>query len=223
MRYLWTAEAGIDVLTGPAVPIRAFIESLMLSQYAGDMSYAYPGFERAVPDGGSDLWVTRPALDVPSDEPSVGNITHHILSVSHAEDDVSAVICIYNYRLAVRTDDGSYRSVARTGSQGTRGIHATKVGLTGPSPSMPPQTGPRPDPVDDVFGEWHIRGLLDSFSRSKQGFDETWPTYEADLKTCVDRAPDPASVRAEIIDGTHPRDFFPTSPASPGWPEAAGN
>jgi hypothetical protein len=223
LRYVWTAEPGIDVLTGPAVPIRAFIESFMLSQYAGDMAYAYPGFDRAVPDSGSGLWTTRPALDVPSSETSVGNITHHMLSISRTRDDVASVICSYNYRLASPTDDGSYRSVARAGSGDSRGIYVTKVGLEGPSPSMPPQSGPRPDPVDDVFGEWRVRGLLDSFSKNKPGFAEAWPTFEADRQTCVDKAPDPPAVRAEIIEGTHPRDFFPTSPASPGWPEKSSS
>ncbi|MCV7267980.1 hypothetical protein [Mycolicibacterium doricum] len=219
MRYLWTAEPEIDVLTGPAVLVRAFIESFMLSQYVGDMAYAYPGFDRAVPENGFELWVTRPALDVPSDEPAVGNIAHHFLSIIRTDGDVSAIICSYSYRLASKSDDRSYRSVAGAGPKDTRGIYVTKVGLTGRSPSMPPQAGPRPDPVDDVVGDWRFRGILDSFTQGKQGFDEAWPTYEADLRTCVDKAPDPAPVRAEIIDGSHPRDFFPTAPASPGWPE----
>jgi hypothetical protein len=61
--------------------------------------------------------------------------------------------------------------------------------------------------------------MLDSLSSDASGFAEAWPTYEADKAACVENAPDPAPVRAAIIDGTHPRSEFPTSPASPGWPE----
>jgi hypothetical protein len=220
LRYLWTAEPGIDVLTGPAVPVRAFLESFMLSQYAGNLDYAYPGFGQAVPDSASELWVTRPALDVPREERSVGNITHHILSMNRVDDDVAAVVCSYNYRVASETEDGSYLSVARTGPRGERGIDVIKIGMSGrPSTTLPPQSGPRPDPVDDVFGDWLVRGMLTFYSDNDPGFDEAWPTYAADKRACVDRAPDPAQVRAGIIDSPHPRDFFPTTPASPGWPQ----
>ncbi|KUI33105.1 hypothetical protein AU196_12440 [Mycobacterium sp. IS-1742] len=222
LRYEWTADAGMDVRTGPAVPVRAFVESFMLSQNAGDMAYAYPGFERAVPDNGSDLWVTRPALDVPSKTPSVGTVTHHLLSMDRTGDEVTTVVCTYNYRVATETEDGSYRSVARVGPKNERGIDVAKIALVGPrSEPGPPQSGPRPDPVDDVFGEWRVRGMLNYWTVGDPGFADAWPTYEADKQKCVDNAPDPAPVRAEIIDGTHPRDFFPTQPPIPGWPEAA--
>lgn len=219
LRYVWTAEPGIDVLTGPAVPVRAFVESFMLSQYAGDMAYAYPGFDRAVPEADSELWTTRPALDVPSKEPAIGHIRYHILSVDGTGEQLTATVCGYNYRVAAKQDDGSYRSVARVGLRDTRGIFAFRVGLTGSSGSTPPQSGPRPDPIDDVFGDWRVHGMLDSYSSDEPGFAEAWPTYEADRQTCIDRAPDPAPERARIIDGTFPRSEFPTLPASPGWPE----
>ena len=44
LRYQWDAEAGIDVLSGAAVPVRAYMESWMLAQSAGNLDYAYPGF-----------------------------------------------------------------------------------------------------------------------------------------------------------------------------------
>jgi hypothetical protein len=221
-RYVWTAGPGIDVLTGPAVPIRAFVESFMLSQQAGDMAYAYPGFERAVPYTDSDAWVTRPALGVPISKESVGTVFHHIASIERIGDFVTGVVCRYTYRVASEAEDGSYRSVARVGDKDERGIDVMKVGLTGSSSeSVPPQAGPRPDPVDDVFGDWRVRGMLLYFSTNKPGFREAWPTYEADKTACVENAPDPAPVRAAIIDGTHPRSEFPTAPASPGWPEGS--
>ncbi|WP_156618192.1 hypothetical protein [Mycobacterium sp. 852013-51886_SCH5428379] len=220
LRYLWTAGPGIDITTGPAVPIRAFMESFELSQDAGDMSYAYPGFEQAVPDSSSDLWQTRPALDVPSKTPAVGNVNNLILSLDRVNDVVSAVVCRYTYRVATETENGFYRSVARVGAMDERGIDVSKVELSGRS-SQPElaQAGPRPDPIGNVFGEWRVRGMLAYFSKNEPGFDQAWPTYEADRQACVDKAPDPLPVRNAIIDGTHPRSEFPTAPASPGWPE----
>ncbi|MEV3903056.1 hypothetical protein AB0K11_12090 [Mycobacterium sp. NPDC050551] len=208
-------------MTGPAVPIRAFVESFMLSQQAGDLAYAYPGFERAVPETDSGVWITRPALDVPSKKEAVGNILHHIASVERTDDSVTAVVCRYTYRLAYEVEDGSYRSVARVGPKDERGIHVVLIGLTGSSSPIPPQAGPRPDPVNDVFGEWHVRGMLDSLLSDAPGFREAWPTYEADNTACVENAPDPTPVRTAIIDGTHPRSEFPTAPASPGWPDGS--
>lgn len=224
LRFQWSAEAGVDLLGGPAVPVRAFVESFFLSQYAADLAYAYDGFDRAVPDTGSGLWATRPALDVPLNTRLVGDDRYHIRAIEHVGDDVTATICDYRYRVASQTDGTSYRSVAQTGETNARGIYVMKVGLTRPpSPSdrLPPQSGPNPSPSTDVFGEWRVHGMLDFVSKEKDGFAAAWPTYESDLKTCIEKAPDPASVRASIIDGTHSREFFPTAPASPGWPEVS--
>jgi hypothetical protein len=84
--------------------------------------------------------------------------------------------------------------------------------------SLPPQTGPQPAPSDDVFGQWKIKGLLSFFSAHRPAFKSEWPTYEADVATCVAKAPDPPERRAFLVDGEHPRSDFPTSPPSPGWP-----
>ena len=48
-RFRWTAEPGIDLYSGAAVPLRAYAESWRVAQMMSDMSAAYPGFERAVP------------------------------------------------------------------------------------------------------------------------------------------------------------------------------
>ena len=49
LRVQWDAEPGIDLLTGVAVPVRAYLESSDLAQYTGNLDDAYPGFTRAVP------------------------------------------------------------------------------------------------------------------------------------------------------------------------------
>jgi hypothetical protein len=44
----WSAEPGIDLTEGPAVPVRAHMESYLLAWVTGDDRYLYPGFAKAV-------------------------------------------------------------------------------------------------------------------------------------------------------------------------------
>ena len=48
-RFGWSAEAGVDLVSGPAVPLRAYLESYRIAQLTKDIGAAYPGFDRAVP------------------------------------------------------------------------------------------------------------------------------------------------------------------------------
>lgn len=223
LRYQWDAEPGIDILTGAAVPVRAFIESRMLAQSAGNLDYAYPGFTRAVPPDDPDdaAWDIRPNVNHSLDNALVGNERYHFLSLSRSADTVTATVCRYSYSVASQLEDGKYQSVARRLDWQPKGIDVERVTLAAPgdeSSLLPPQAGPSPAPSDDVFGNWRITGYL--FSTSQPGFKSQWPTYDADVATCVDKAPDPPERRAALIDGEHPRSDFPTSPATPGWPES---
>jgi hypothetical protein len=50
-RFHWSAVAGVDLTTAPAVALRAYLESYGLSGYTnGDPSALYPGFLRATPE-----------------------------------------------------------------------------------------------------------------------------------------------------------------------------
>lgn len=49
-QFRWTAEPGIDLVSGPAVPLRAYVESWRVVLMESNMGAAYPGFEAAVPD-----------------------------------------------------------------------------------------------------------------------------------------------------------------------------
>lgn len=48
-RFRWTAEPGIDLLTGPAIPVRAYLESYRVGLMTKSINNTYPGFERAIP------------------------------------------------------------------------------------------------------------------------------------------------------------------------------
>jgi hypothetical protein len=222
LRYQWDGEPGIDILTGAAVPVRAFVESRSLASAMGSLDYAYPGFTRAVPpDDPSDAaWDIRPNVNHRLDTALVGNSNYHILSLSRSADVVTASVCSYDYSVAHQVENGSnFESVARGSGWRPEGIHVERLTLAAPkdqSSALPPQAGPAPAPSNDVFGDWRITGYL--FSTSQPGFKTQWPTFDADLAKCVDKAPDPPERRAFLTDGEHPRSDFPTSPASPGWP-----
>ena len=224
LRYQWDAEPGIDVLTGAAVPVRAYVESTMLAQSMGNLDYVYPGFTHAVPPDPPDAgWGLRPNVNHTLDTALVGNAQFHILSLTRTADVVTATVCNYDYSVAHQVgdnkDNGKFESIARGSGSQPKGIRAERITLTAPnleSSPLPPQAGPSPAPSDDVFGNWRITGYL--FSSSQPGFNSQWPTYDADRAKCVDKAPDPPERRAFLTDGEHPLSDFPTSPASPGWP-----
>jgi hypothetical protein len=75
-----------------------------------------------------------------------------------------------------------------------------------------------PAPAVDVFGDWNITGPLIDSGRLHSDFPKVWPTHEADLATCIEKAPDPPERRAFLKISEHPRTDFPTSAPSPGWP-----
>jgi len=223
LRYQWDAAPGIDVTTGPAVPVRAFIESRMVAQSMGNLDYAYPGFTQAVPadDPGDNAWDIRPNVNHPVSKAPVGTARYHILSLARAAESVTASVCYYRYSVATEVDGGKFESVASGSAAEPKGIDAERVTLAVPkeSSSLPAQSGPSPAPTDDVFGNWQITGYL--FSTNQPGFQAQWPTYDADVAKCVEKAPDSAERRNFLINGEHPRSDFPTSPPSPGWPEPA--
>jgi hypothetical protein len=228
LRAQWSAEPGIDLLNGPAVPLRAYIESRWLAQWAGSLDYAYPGFTDAVPpndEGTSTIGAgqRRPSVETHLTSPLIGNEQFHILSVNGSGRDVLATICNYTYSVSKRNDDGTYFSVASKAVREPRGTYAEQVSLIAPAeqaqPPLPPQEGPATSPDADVFGGWKVTGNLSSISTDRPGFANAWPKYDADTQSCVDQAPDPPARIAFLINGNHPRDEFPTSPASPGWPE----
>jgi hypothetical protein len=220
LRYQWDGEPGIDIVTGAAVPVRAYIESRWLAGFMGGLDYAYPGFTRAVPPDPPDAgWGLRPNVNHTLSNALIGNSKYHILSLSRSADTITAAVCDYDYSVARELDDGKFESVARRSGWQPKGIHVERITLAAPSAEsspLPPQAGPSASPSVDVFGDWRITGYL--FSTSQPGFNTQWPTFDAELAKCVEKAPDPPGRRAFLTEGEHPRSDFPTSPASPGWP-----
>jgi hypothetical protein len=227
-RFQWTTGPGVDLLIGPAVPIRAYTEARSDVDITGNIDYAYPGFEQAVAadsvDGDQRIFVRnlRPDARRPVDKAPVGNSRYLIQSLTRSGQTVTATLCNYRYGMALENENGTFSSVAHILVNDT-GIDTFLLRLTAPSDessnALPPQAGPAPAPDVDVFGDWKITGLLNRFAENDPDFDKVWPTYEADQATCVEKAPDPPERRAFLINGEHPRSDFPTSPPDPRWPE----
>jgi hypothetical protein len=227
LRELWNAEPGIDLLTGPAVIVRAYRESIELAQSMGKNDYVYPGFARAVlpsePNSEQmSKWDRWPTLATPVTEARFGNLKSHILTIARSGRDVAAVVCSYTYATATENGTGKFVSRGKSSAGTNPGISAYYVKMLAPEQetrqARPPQKGPSPAPVTDVFGEWKITGSLNSVAYIEADLIHEWPSYHDDLAACVNKAPDPPERRQFLLTGEHPRSEFPTLPAEPGWP-----
>ena len=97
LSFVWSAEPGIDLLTGPAVVVRAFFKSTMIASYAGSNDFLYPGFDHVVPadedaaePGSVNLW---PEIGFPSTAPRVGILRDHILRITDHATTTHAITC----------------------------------------------------------------------------------------------------------------------------------
>lgn len=230
LRFDWSSEAGIDITSSPAVPVRAYIESSMLVQYAGNLEFAYPGFTEAVPPqappGSTDTGrrSLRPNTNYPLQHPLVGTNRYHILAVDSAQRSQTVTLCNYNYSVAAEKSKGIFTSVAQTGYGDTAGIYAMRITLTPPTEkiaALPPQAGPLPAPTEDVFNGWRVSSSSGALSAGNPGFNSVWPTNQADYASCVAKAPDSPERRTFFTNGEHGRSDFPTSAPAPGWPESS--
>jgi hypothetical protein len=129
-RFHWSAAPGIDLDKGPAVAVRAYVESMRLAAFAGgDPSVVYPGFMRATPENvevatGDDLYEheyvrpeTRAQYEADGlkvvERPVYGYQPTHILSFEPRGDSLWAVVCLGGYSV-YRTDDQDHSSFMST-------------------------------------------------------------------------------------------------------------
>jgi hypothetical protein len=210
---VWTAEPGIDLVTGPTVPVRAYVESFLLGELTGDEKYLYPGFTGAV----EDKW--RPAGSGVTGS-WIGTQTNHLLSLEHSGGNVNAIGCMYTYDAASPHGDDKYESQAVPPGAPEAGITAFKVTLSAPSETPgpgEPQQGPARTPFDDVFGGYKVTGYFGGYFSAK-GADAIWPENQQATADCIAKAPDPLERRKFLSQHYLPRSEFQTLPAAPGWP-----
>lgn len=173
MRFHWSADPGIDLYKGPAVPIRAYLESFFLINLLANPDAGYPGFKRAVPyppDGVFNIKrINNPAPRIDQstsvigpylDKPLYGVDYLHILRITPIPDGFSTRVCVAEQGLYLVTPEKKYRPMF-SGSElkpwVMRVDFSDQTPTTGPpAPASPtaPQRGPLPAPAEDVFGPW---------------------------------------------------------------------
>lgn len=241
-RFRWTAQAGVDLASGPAVPLRAYLESYRVAQLTGDIGDTYPGFDRAVPelpapnsDAPAQLEAIRP---VPGVErfgppgPFYGNEFFHILEITPVEDGYRAYVCDGLYKV-FREGDGQdkYVSVVKyaashTGLGDVNGMKVWRVEFTdtpraADAPAMATdQRGANPAPAGDAFGPWRITGAGDIAWGTNMDLESTADERiegARRISQCSDLLPHWRTERdanIEAVLDTPP----PAEPAAPGWP-----
>lgn len=212
----WTAEPGIELTTGAAVVVRAYIESYYLAFLTADKKYLYPGFDESVDRDHGESSETR-ALWPQSRSPVtwIGTARHHLLRIVEAGHDVTVLGCAYVYGTA-RPEDSSFKANG-AGAGPNAGINPLRIVLRSPEtgePTLPPQQGTSRAARQDVFGGWRVIS-------HEGGYFATgpWGPGSAETAECVSRADGrPESRDFKPWEG-YPASDFPTLPATPGWPD----
>ncbi|MCV7281206.1 hypothetical protein H7J88_16315 [Mycolicibacterium flavescens] len=216
----WTAEPGIELTGGVAVPVRAYLESYYLAYLTDDDKYLYPGFRRAVAenDAGSAeakaLWPDPPAPTV-----WVGTARHHLLRVEGSGPDLSVIGCLYSYGVGHLGEEGGVRPNTGAGFGPDAGISAFRIGLRAPDGEpgdLPPQQGPARAPALDVFDGWQVTAHQGGYL-----LEANWPDATGVKAECAARDDSPPQDRTFPPGEQYPQSRFPTLPAAPGWPDAA--
>lgn len=244
-RFRWAAAPGIDLASGPAVPLRAYLESYRIWSLTQDAEATYPGFDRAVPGALSgkyksstrnELWDIRPQ---PKTElfgppgPFYGNEYFHVLELTPIDSGYRAYVCDGMYDIFREGEQkGEYVSViaypSHFGLNDIAGMKVWRVEFTdtppatnAPAPATAAQRGPNPAPAGDVFGPWHITGASDDKWGTMINSEDT-ADEEIDgpgrISQCSNLMPQWRTERDDIIKSV--LDTPPAGePASPGWPE----
>jgi hypothetical protein len=244
-RFHWTSEPGIDLTTGPAVVVRAYLESYDVATFSFNLDNLYPGFLRATPEN-DDLnseyvtqlgWI-RPLNRVkmgPADaREHFGFVPYHFLQLMKVGDGFRAIVCSGDYADFVKSDVQPGKFVSsnvdpKTAQpyQYTESVwvhrleltqHDPRVGPNPPAPVSAPQRGPAPAPDQDVFGNWFFTGASSSYW-GRIGETETFPTPDL-LRQCSDRMPQSEPERLSMMTGFKDQPP-PRGNAIPGWPAKA--
>ena len=245
-RFHWTAEPGIDVTTGPAMVVRAYLESYSVAQATFNGDNVYPGFNRATPENApmegnyeSQLVNVRPMgypfTATPKDAvPHFGNEPLHFLELTPIGTGYRAIVCSGEYAefTASRSRPGKFVSVdasERDGEAtpgGSSGVfvqqveltqHDSRIGSNPPAVPTVPQRGPLPAPDQDVFGNWFITAAGGSYWGPKNDPK----SFRHDLEErCEAAMPTPAAERIAMMTGIKDQ-APPHGEAIPGWPTKA--
>ncbi|WP_234815712.1 hypothetical protein [Mycolicibacterium boenickei] len=247
LRFQWTAEPGIDLLLGPAVPIRAYLESHRTGDFTLNPDNVYPGFRRAVhagppntdrfPDEPYELWYIQPFSDPRYSFGPAGNFYgneyFHILELTPIDSGWRAYVCDGTYNVFRAGDDPNTYVPVHTPTESDpdpdrTAMNVWRIELTddpnpsnqkAPSAVTEPQKGPAPAPLGDVFGPWRITGANPSTTWGPSSDPNSGPAadYIQRRQQCLDRMPHDAAQRHAFYTARPDTPPKP-DPAIPGWP-----
>ncbi|WP_131824633.1 hypothetical protein [Mycobacteroides abscessus] len=207
-RFRWTADPGIDMLTGPAVPIRAYLESWFIGFVTGTPSQnLYPGFDRAVP---VKFRPGEASSILPG--PYSGNDNLHILEITPVDNGYSAYVCEGRYDVFSPSRDAPE---VYEGGLVSFDIIVWKVDVkrTGEKENPELQTGPLPAPADDVFNGWSV-------DMAEAGYKTIWgKKFDELIMRCDGKLPANSNQRASIRSQRRDTPQKAES-AIPGWPNS---
>lgn len=245
-RFHWSAEPGIDVTSGPAMVVRAYMEAYDTAWFTLDSDNVFPGFRRATPENqepeGDFLWqlvhirplgsgYTKTAKDA---RPHFGYQVLHFLELTPVGNGYRAIVCSGEYAHFVEStaQKGKFVSIgvnedtAQLYRPGDKGVYPYQIELTqhdsrvGPNPPAPvtvPQRGPAPAPDQDVFGNWFVTGASSSYwGPSNDPKARDFPSPEL-RQRCDNAMPQPEAERIAMMTGFKDQPP-PHGEAIPGWP-----
>jgi len=248
-RFHWTAEPGIDVTTGPAMVVRAYLEAYDTAWFTLNLDNLFPGFRRATPENqkpeGDFLWqlvdirplgsgYTKTAKDA---RPHFGYQDLHFLELTPTGNGYRAIVCSGEYAHFVESPShpGKFVSIgvnedaAQLYRPSDRGVYPYQIDLTQhdprllpnpPAPVSAPQRGPAPAPDHDVFGDWFFTGASSShWGPGNDPKSADFPSLEL-TKRCEDAMPLPETERLAMMTGFKDQPP-PHGDAIPGWPAKA--
>lgn len=159
-RFHWSAEPGIDVTTGPAMVVRAYMEAYDTAWFTLNPDNVFPGFDRATPENqtpeGDFLWqlvhirplgygYTKTARDA---RPHFGFQELHFLELTPLGEGYRAIVCSGEYAhfiestskpgefIAIGVDDDSGRPYR--GSRSDSGVFPYQIDFTQHDPRIGP-------------------------------------------------------------------------------------
>jgi hypothetical protein len=243
-RFHWSAAPGIDITEGPAMVVRAYLESYNTAWFTLNLDNLFPGFRRVTPENqepeGDFLWqlvqirplgsgYTKTAKDA---RPHFGYQALHFLELTPIENGFRAIVCSGDFAHFVESTArpgkfvsiGDNEETAQPDGEGYSGVYPTQIELTQRDPRIapnpPPQRGSAPAPVQDVFGDWYFTGASSSYwGPSSDRTARDFPPPE--LKQRCDVAmPTPEAERIAMMTGFKDQPP-PHGEAIPGWPAKA--
>ncbi|OUS94626.1 hypothetical protein CA951_17065 [Rhodococcus sp. NCIMB 12038] len=198
----WSADPGIDLLSRPAVAVRAYMESYYLAIHGHALAAGYPGFADATSQqrdrvdfdywNGSDL------------ERLVGTQFEHVLALAPTEDGWAATVCSGNYAVMAEKEGRFFNLTGPSPQAETVRIVAPEQTLSVGSESLAAEGAERA-PSADVFAGWKI-AEHEQAARDQNAYAE-----------CDSRMPDIRDARPQKANLPHDAPY-PTLAPYPGWP-----